>query len=230
MEMEVLVRIHMIELEAGSGEGAVLRTDFRCQLPAHACVQQAAEGVPYHAVAEAPVAPHQVGDLARPQHGPAIGEYQVESDLQLWKSARQGNGLRGRGRAHHEARGTQHTDARSPFHRLVYRWAQAEVIGGDDELALAACEAHQDAFAVDPRSRRPSLHCQEMSAGTPQRISRKRLTRDTARARSEGTPSVPPRTIRVISWTPSAAGTRKARCRAACIRLSMMSAARTLTG
>src|SRR5581483_2382669 len=147
----------------------------------------------------------------------------MQSNSKLRQLARSPDGILGRRGADHQTGGGQDPGARGNTDRLVHGLVNAEVIGRNDQES-----AH--GLRSGARSREASASCHEMSAGTPHKTSRRRLAMETANASSPLTPNTCPNKTNIASCTPRPAGTKKARCRIACVMLSSRIAPRTSSG
>src|SRR5216684_4427557 len=116
--------------------------------------------------------------------------------------------------------------------RQRIRWVQRGFSRRASEIDCPAVPRIQESArgGVEPWSRRPSSHCQDIRAGRPHSTSRIRLAMETASANSLLMPRACPNRTRPASCTPIPAGTTNAKCRTAWVMLSSTTAVPQPTG
>ena len=133
VQMHVLVGIGMIQRQAGVGESLELRTNFRRQLPADTGTKIIVDPQPQLIRRELTVRIDQIGDRGMRQNGWPLDRHEMQPDLQSGQVARPTDGIGGGGRGDHQARLSQHAVAMRPFHRLVHRFGQPEIVRRKDD-------------------------------------------------------------------------------------------------
>jgi hypothetical protein len=136
--MKVLVRIDVIEWQAGRGEGCELRLDLRCELPPRLGPRENLKTKPRHAGAKPAGAVDQIWHLLSRQRRPAIDQHDMEPDPQPRQAARSLNRIRRRGARDHHTCCCQDTVAMRNFDGLVDLRRQPEIVSRDDEALQSA--------------------------------------------------------------------------------------------
>lgn len=140
VQVHVLVRIGMVERQAGGSERSELRAYFRGELPANL----RAEEIP-HPEAELigrKLASRidEIGNYRHRQHGGALDHHQVQPDPQGRQRARASHCIRGGGSGNHQARGIQDAVAMRALDCLIDRLRQPEIVGGEDDVFHASVD------------------------------------------------------------------------------------------
>ena len=138
MEVEVMVRVDVVERQTGRLEGTKLRLDFRRQLPAHARAQEHAHARARDVAAQAPPGVDQVRYALRRQQRRAIDEYQVQADVERRQAARARHRVGCCRSRHHQACRRQDALRVRELDAFVDLHRQAEIVGRDDERLQCA--------------------------------------------------------------------------------------------
>ena len=136
--MEMLVRVDVVEGEAGRREGLELGRDLGLELTPHARACKDVEPEPSHVGAKAPVAVDEVGDALGRQSRPPLDQHEVQADAQSSEAVGAPDRVGGYGFRHHQARGGEDAVAMRRLDRLVDLGREAEIVGRDDEALQAA--------------------------------------------------------------------------------------------
>ena len=152
VDVEMLVRVDVIERQARGLEGAELGPDLALELRACARQQEVAHAVEEQPVAKAAVRVHQRRNVCRRQQRRAIGQHQVQPHAQPRQLARAPHRVRGGRGAHHEACRLQGTGAARVLDRLVHGLVQAEIIGGQNQKAFRPHAREESERTRPPRA------------------------------------------------------------------------------
>jgi hypothetical protein len=136
VQMEMLVRVDVIERQPGRGESIELRANLARKLRAHGGQEEEPEPVADHRIAETAIRADERGNRLVRQRRRAVGKHEVQADAQARQAPRALNRIAGGGLAHHQARGGEHAVAMRALHRRIDARMQAEVVGREDECAL----------------------------------------------------------------------------------------------
>jgi len=133
MQVEMLVRVDVIEHETGGAKRAELGADFGGELAPGARREREAEAGAYHVRIEGAIGPGQRRDLRRRQYGRAIGQHQVQADAEPRKPPGPRHRVGGFRRADHQARRGQDAIRMGLLDCLVDRDVAAEIVGANDK-------------------------------------------------------------------------------------------------
>ena len=132
MQMEMFVRIDVIEFEAGRRKRLELSFDLGGQLAAHLRPQEHGKAGAHHVAPEHAAGVHQIGNVGRRQRRPAFHQHQMQTHRQRHRlGARHGVG--GGRRRDHQAGGGENTLAMRALDRVVDLDGGAEIVRGDDQ-------------------------------------------------------------------------------------------------
>ncbi len=129
----MLVRVDVVEGQAGPTVGLELRRDFRGYLPPHAWLRGDVEPEPSEIGPQPSIRGDEIGNVAGRRNRASLDHHKVKSDAQTRRTPRDRNCLVGRGACYHEARGAQDARAMREFDGLVYLARKAEIVGRDDD-------------------------------------------------------------------------------------------------
>ncbi len=134
MQVHVLVRVGVVERQAGRGEGRELGADLGRELPADARPEEVAQAQA-ELVGREPARPRptRCGDFAGRQHGRAFDDDEMQADAQARHRAGAAHRVGGGGAGDHQAGWREHAVAVGALDRLVDRLRQAEIVGGEDD-------------------------------------------------------------------------------------------------
>ncbi len=138
VEVHVLVRVDMVEREAGRAKGRELRANFGRQLAADLRQKEKTHASAHHIAVELAAAPHQTGNFGRRQQRAAVDQIQMQPDMQIGQAAGARHRVRRFRRADHQARGRQNAVPMRLFDRRVDRAVEPEIVGANDELLQAS--------------------------------------------------------------------------------------------
>ena len=139
VEVHVLVRVGVVQAQAGGGEGCVLGGDLGPQLAADARVEEVAHAQSRLVGWELAVRADQAGDLGRRQDGGTFNHDQMQAHVKVRQALGYGHCFGCRGAGDHQAGGGQNAVAVRPLDRFVDRWREAEIVGADDDLVRQPC-------------------------------------------------------------------------------------------
>jgi hypothetical protein len=133
VQVVVLVGVEVVAGEARGAEGGELRRDLGTELVPGGAGGGEGQAEPGHVIAETAIRLDQGGDSVRRQGRRAVGQRQVQADGKARVAAGKLDAL-GRGRlADHQAGGGQHTLAVGCLDGGIDLWAEAKVVGVEDE-------------------------------------------------------------------------------------------------
>ena len=133
MQVIVLVGVHMVQRQAGAGEGFELGLDLGGQLAADAGPEEDLGAQRRKVGAEQPLARHQVRQLGWRQHRPAFDQHEVKPHAQPRRPLGPRHGVVTARSGDHQAGRRQDTVAMADLDRLIDLFRRAEVVGGDDQ-------------------------------------------------------------------------------------------------
>lgn len=133
MDMKMLVRIHVVEDEAGTPEGRKLGGDLLAKLAPGRGAQGERKGEPDHVAAQPARLVEQGRDFPWRRGRNAFQQGKMQANAQIRQPFGESNRARGRRTRHHQACRRQHAFAMRKFDSLVDLGGMPEVIGGDDE-------------------------------------------------------------------------------------------------
>jgi len=140
MNMKMMMRIHMVELEAGRCESIELRGDLGGELFAHFGTQEDLRAERRHVPAQPSLVVDEIRDGSAGKCRPSIDEREVQPDTQRRKAAGALDRIGDGGPAHHQTGGAQDAAGVRYFDGAIDFGRQAEVVGGDDQrLQCALC-------------------------------------------------------------------------------------------
>ena len=140
VNVKMMVRIDVIERQAGRGESIELRRDFRRELFAHFRAQEDLRAERRHVPAQPSLVVDEIRDGSAGKCRPSIDEREVQPDTQRRKAAGALDRIGDGGPAHHQTGGAQDAAGVRYFDGAIDFGRQAEVVGGDDQrLQCALC-------------------------------------------------------------------------------------------
>ena len=140
VNVKMMVRIDVIERQAGRGESIELRRDFRRELFAHFRAQEDLRAERRHVTAQPSIAVDEVREVRGRKRGTSVDEREVQPDSQRREAARALDRVGDRRPAHHQARSAQNPPGVGKLDGAIDLRRQAEVVGGDDQrLQCALC-------------------------------------------------------------------------------------------
>src|SRR6185369_6993924 len=134
MKMEMLVRVDVIEREAGCAVGFELGFDLGAELPPYLSPQRDVETEPRHVGAEISFRIDQTRHAVGRQHGRAFDQHDMQADAQPRQLPRARDRVLGGGTCHHEACGGEDAVLMRDLDGLVDLGREPEIVGGDDQL------------------------------------------------------------------------------------------------
>src|SRR3974390_876552 len=138
MLMEMLMAVHMIGRKAGLAKELELRPDLGQRLAPYVGKKgDLRPGLDDVATEPASVFVDEIREFLLAQRRGRVQERNMESDTELGHATRAGDRVGGGIARHHQARRGEHAAAMGFLDGLVDRDRHAEVIAGDDELAVA---------------------------------------------------------------------------------------------
>ncbi len=133
VQLHVLVRVDVVERQAGGAERRELCPDFRGKLVPNTRREEIPECRVQLIVVEMPVRAHQAAQLRGRQRRASIDQHQMQPDAQPPQAARPLDGIGRRRRRHHQAGAGKDAVAVGPFDRFVDRDIEAEIVGTEDQ-------------------------------------------------------------------------------------------------
>ncbi len=131
----MLVRIGVLEREAGGREARELGMDLARQLATDGPAEEIAKAKPELIRRKPATLVHEIGNLFARQHRGPFDQHQMQPDAKLGQMPRPGHGVFGSFSAHHQARGAENAFRMGTLDRFVHRDREPEIIGGEDDLA-----------------------------------------------------------------------------------------------
>ena len=139
MQVHVLVRVDMVEREAGRPERLELGADLGGKQAPHPRREEIAQAGADLVVGETPVRADQATDLVRRQHRAAVDQHKMQPDAQARQPLRPRHRVGRGGRADHQARAGQDAITAGRLNRLVDRDVAAEIVSRDDQPSCRRC-------------------------------------------------------------------------------------------
>ena len=138
VQMEVMVRIDMVERQTGRLEGFELCLDFRGELPARAGSDEDVDARPHQIASQSPMAVDEIRDAFGRQHRPSVDEHQVQPNTKRRQTTRACQRVVDSSASHHQA--CRREDARCvrELDAFVDLRRQAEIVGRDDQRLQCA--------------------------------------------------------------------------------------------
>ncbi len=133
MQVHVLVRVHMIEFEAGRGKGRELGADLGREPSPHSRHEKKSQRRAQLIAVEFAGLGYQVSEFCGRHYRNAIDQHEMEPDLQPGKALCPRHGVGGGRRRHHQAGAGQDAVAVCLFDRLVDRDITPEIIRADNQ-------------------------------------------------------------------------------------------------
>lgn len=131
----MLVRIGVLEREAGRGEARELGMDLARHLATDGLAEEIAKTEPELIRRKPAALVHEIGDLFARQHRLPFDQHQMQPDAKVRQASCPGHGIFGGGSAHHQARGAENAFRVRTLDRFVHRNREPEIIGGEDDPA-----------------------------------------------------------------------------------------------
>ena len=164
VQVEMLVRIDMVETQPGRVKCRELRLDLGRELAAGRRQEEHRRSGERHVIAKSTVCVDQAGHLPGGQNWRAIDQRQVQPDAERRQPPRTGNRVGDRRAADHQAGRGQDAVAMRDLDRFVDRDVVAEVVGGDDErLQTASFRRRRKSKNSTPSRRRRFIMSQSRS-------------------------------------------------------------------
>ena len=133
MQLDVLVPVDMVELEAGRAKRLELRANLPRRLTPDVREEEAPQPGPNDVAVELAVTADEPRDCARRRYRAPVDEDEMKSDAQVGQAAGTRYGV-GRGRRpDHQARGRQYAAPMRLLDRLVDGDVEPEIVGADNE-------------------------------------------------------------------------------------------------
>jgi hypothetical protein len=133
VQMHVLVRVDVVEGEAGGAEGLELGADLLGELAPNSGREEIPKTGTERIIPKTAVASHQAAQPIGRRNRAAADQYEMQPDPKPWQPARSLNRIGDGWRPDHQARGRQDAVAMRLFDGLVDRYVQAEIVGAEDE-------------------------------------------------------------------------------------------------
>ena len=131
--MEVVMRIDVIEPQAGRVKRRELCVDLRGELPAHAGTQKDVQAHHREVRAQQPIAIDEVRyRIGRRRRG-AVDQNEMQTDSERWQATGAGDRVIDGASAHHQARCRQNALRMRDLDGLVDLRCQAEIVGRDNQ-------------------------------------------------------------------------------------------------
>jgi hypothetical protein len=156
MQMKMLVRRNVIELEAGRAEGLELGAHLRQHLPTNMGQKKHRCAGAHHIRSEAPALIDEIRDGRGGQNRLCVDQREMQPDREPWQPVRQFDGRRGRRRSNHQARRGENTLDMRALDGLVDFIGEAEIIRRDDQIFQCAvsCRSRRKRKNSAPSRRR----------------------------------------------------------------------------
>ena len=138
MQMEVLVRVAMIQRQSRGGKGLELRADLGAQLTARPRAARDLCAQRRHVGSKKAVGANQPRDLRGRQRRAALHQHDMQSDSKLPHAARTPYCIGGRSSRYHEAGCRQNSAGMRRLDRFIDLVRCAEIIRGHDQALHAA--------------------------------------------------------------------------------------------
>src|SRR6185312_849845 len=139
VKMEVVMRVDMVERQAGAAEGVELRANLGGGLAPRLTIAEDADAGCHGILGELAAAIDESRDLAGRKDGGAVDQHEMEADAEPRQTLGARHRIRRRGARHHEARRSEDAAGMARLDRLVHRLVEAEIIRRDDELLQKTC-------------------------------------------------------------------------------------------
>jgi len=160
MQMEVPVRVHVVECKSGGAVGFELRGDLSGELPAPGSVESNLRAVTCQVVPEPSATVDEASNVGAFRHRLAVDENDVQAHAQVRQAPRALYRV-GRGRrADHQAGGAQYAFPVCFFHGGVDGFTKAEIVRRYDQMVQCASSRRSRKKAknsMPSRNRRTSI-------------------------------------------------------------------------
>ena len=156
MQVKMLVRGDVIELEARRAERLELGAHFRPHLPVDMGQEKHRRAGARHICPQPPARVDEIGHGRGRKHRLRVGERKMEPDGELRQAPRDFDSPSRRRRAHHQARGSENALEMRALDRLVDLVGEAEVVGRDNQIFQCAvsCRSRRKRKNSTPSRRR----------------------------------------------------------------------------
>jgi hypothetical protein len=128
----MLVRIDMVEVQAGRSKGLELRGDLFLDLPADGVVDHDLRAEAAKVAAQPPAGVNEIWDLRAMENRVAVDENEMKSDPQVRQPLRPRHRIGGGRPADHQTCGAEHSLAVRGLHRFIDFVTEPEIVGIDD--------------------------------------------------------------------------------------------------
>ena len=136
--MEMLVRVNVIEFEAGRREGLELGFDLGGKLAAHMRQEKHRGPGPHHIVAEEAVGAYERRNFRGRQRRPPLDQHQMQAHAQAPHRLGALHRVGGGRRRDHQAGGGEYAFLVGAFDRVVDRERRSEIVRRDNQLLFIA--------------------------------------------------------------------------------------------
>lgn len=134
----MLVRVDVIEREAGRAKRFELRFDLGAELPPHIWPQRDGEAEPCHVGPEASCRIDQSRHALGRQHRCSLDQHDMQADAQPRQFVRTRDRILRGGACDHEACGGEDAPLMRDLDGVIDLRREPEIVGGDDELSQCA--------------------------------------------------------------------------------------------
>jgi hypothetical protein len=156
MQVHVVVRVDVIELEARGTERLELGADLRLELAPHARPEEEAQAGGDQIFVERPPGIDEVGHGLGREDRATLHEHEMEPHPEARQAAGALHRVVGRRGADHQARRAEHPLAVRALDRLVDRHGETEVVAGEDDAPRRTIPARPTPHSETARAPRPT--------------------------------------------------------------------------
>lgn len=133
MEMEMLMRIHMIERQATLLKPLELRSDFDLKLAPDAGTEEEFEPGSNHIIRKPPLGIDEIRNGSNRRHRCPLRQNDVQTDTQIGQAPGTRNGIVRSIFPYHKAGTRQNASLMGRFNRFIHGLIESEIIGRDND-------------------------------------------------------------------------------------------------